>query len=153
MSRRKEFSAEVKRSGLARAKDAHGVPRCECHRVPNFPTCGGAPLVTGNIVHEHIDPWEFSRDSSADNHACLTRACAERKTKTDWPAIAKSTRIRDRHFGTGTPVRRPMACGRLSRWSKPIGAFRPQRRMSQVARTRAYLATLPPRRGEQKPGK
>ena len=147
MSRR-DFSAQIKRAGLERARDAAGVPRCECHRVPNFPTCGGLVLTTGNTIHEHIEPWEFSHDSSTDNHAVLTRLCAERKNKIDWPAIADSNRQRDRHFNTHTPPRHPLPCGRKSRWSKPIGAFRPERRISQIARTRAVIATLPPRRGQ-----
>jgi len=144
----RNFTAEIKRAGIERAKDEHGIPRCECHRVANFATCGGLVLTTGNIVHEHIHAWEFSHDSSPENHAVLIRLCAERKNKIDWPAIARSNRKRDRHFGTQTAPRHPLPCGRLSRWTKPIGAFRPERRISQVARTRAVIATLPPRRGQ-----
>jgi hypothetical protein len=132
---RRHFSRETKREAFDRA-----AGRCECHLVPNLPfCCGGAPLYVGRIIYEHIDPWKISRDSSPENCAVLRTECASRKTnEIDLPLIASVDRIRDRHIGALTS-RHPMPAGRRSKWTKPIGAFRPVRRVSQADKLRAAL--------------
>lgn len=115
------FPTKVKSAAYARCGG-----HCESDR------CGHSELVTGHFRYDHRIPWEFSKDSSLTNCQVLCDACDCIKTNTlDIPAIAKSTRVRDRHIGAHQP-RRPLPCGRRSVLSKPVsGAPKPRRTLSQ----------------------
>jgi hypothetical protein len=112
--------------------------RCDGH-------CEGcdAALTTGHIVYDHAVPWEISRDSSLGNCQVLCTTCDRAKTYgIDLPLIAQVDRVHDRHIGAlrQGEGRRPMPCGRRSRWSKPVDGFRPVTRVSQAQRHRAMMA-------------
>src|SRR5262245_29663040 len=96
------FSLRVRRQ-----IDERAAGRCECRLVPNFEdfVCGdpaspiGLPLEPGRSIYEHVDPHEFSRNSTFENGAKLRRECAKKKTGLDQTAIAKSNRVRADHSG------------------------------------------------------
>ncbi len=130
----RRFDRATRVAAFARCQDAAGVPRCqECT----------APLGAGNINYDHVIPWKLSHDSSIDNCQVLCNTCDDAKTYgVDLPMLARSDRVRDRHIGAvrAGEGRRPMPCGRSSRWSKPIGGFRPVRRLTQAQKLAATLA-------------
>lgn len=126
----RNFSRATKALAFARQKDAAGVARCKL--------CT-APLFTGHIVYDHITPWEICRFSGPSNCQAICDTCDAIKTSgVDIPLIASNNRIRDRHIGALTS-RHPMPAGRQSKWTKPIGAFRPVRRVSQADKLRAAI--------------
>ena len=130
------FSRGTKAQAVGRTKGRDGIPRCRC----------GTVLTTGKIRYDHIIPWEICHHSGPSNCQALCVACHDDKTfGTDLPLIAAVDRVHDRHIGA-LRSRHPMPCGRGSRLKKPIGAFRPVRRVSQVDKMRALIARLPPRR-------
>jgi 5-methylcytosine-specific restriction enzyme A len=100
--------------------------------------CGGqcdgctAPLVDGGIVYDHVEPWELSRDSSVENCQVLCKTCDAIKTyRIDAPMLAKVDRQHDRAIGAAGPGhgRRPLPCGRRSRWRKKLSGEVEQRRV------------------------
>ena len=57
-------------------------------------------LYPGKFDYDHIVPSEFSGDNSLENCKVLCAACHSTKTaRQDIPAIAKSTRVRNKHIG------------------------------------------------------
>lgn len=81
----------------------------------------------GAIIDPVRDRWEADHEipvwmGGADeppNLRPLCYRCHREKTKSDVKAIAKSKRVRDRHFGVRVS-KRPMPCGRNSRWKKKL---------------------------------
>jgi 5-methylcytosine-specific restriction enzyme A len=128
---RRTFSAEVQRLAWKRCNH-----QCqECTRQVT-----GA----GDIIFDHIVPWEISRDSSLGNCQVLCLTCDDLKTNCrDIPAIAKADRQSDFHLGISGPGRgrRPMPCGRASGRSKTMhhGVVP---RQSQAEKHRAAMARL-----------
>jgi hypothetical protein len=98
MRRRLEFTAETKREAFARSG---GI--CECHSIPWLKRADGCGvrLMAGGIFYEHITPDAIRPDNSLSNCAVLSKTCwREKSYQYDIPLIAKSNRVRDRHFGT-----------------------------------------------------
>lgn len=96
-------------------------------RLEAFRRCGGMcegkdcgiRLRPARWECDHIIPWEFSRDSTIENAQCLCAPChAEKTSKQDIPAIAKSNRIQRREAGIRKPSTFPGS--RNSRWKKKI---------------------------------
>jgi hypothetical protein len=57
-------------------------------------------LTTGNIIYDHVIPWEISYDSSPENCCVTCKTCDASKTYgEDIPTIAKVHRIYDRAIG------------------------------------------------------
>jgi hypothetical protein len=114
MRSRLEFTAATKRAAFARST---GV--CECHLIPwlRRPAGCGVKLVAGGMFFEHITPDAIRPDNSIDNIACLTRTCWREKTaRFDLPVIAKSNRVRDRHFGTRAEPQQVIVGSKASGW-------------------------------------
>jgi 5-methylcytosine-specific restriction endonuclease McrA len=83
---RVEFSKATKLAAWRRA-----MGRCE--------GCSGL-LMEGKFHYDHRNPSEFSGDASVENCQVLCIGCHGAKTALkDAPAIAKSTRIRNRAIG------------------------------------------------------
>lgn len=67
---------------------------------------------------DHVIPLALGGRDEACNLQVLCEPCHSGKTRTrDVPAIAKSARVRARHLGA-VRSRRPMPCGRGSRWRR-----------------------------------
>jgi len=130
------FSTAVKRLAWQRAN--HQCQECTA------PVTGA-----GDMTFDHVVPWELSRDSSLGNAQVLCLTCNSSKTyQIDIPAIAEAQRKQDFHIGITGPGkgRHPLPCGRASRWSKPIAAFRPIGRtnlVEKLARMRANRRVSP----------
>jgi hypothetical protein len=118
------FSRGTKALALARRKDVAGNAWCTC----------GTQLTRANTEYDHIIPWAIKPHSGPSNCQAMCSDCHAEKFPGDIKVIAKAKRLaRRRKF------RHPMPCGRDSRWSKPIGAFRPVRRTSQAQKLNAAL--------------
>jgi 5-methylcytosine-specific restriction enzyme A len=69
---------------------------------------------------DHIIPLGLGGRDEVSNLQVLCVPCHSGKTRRrDVPAIAKSARARARHLGA-VRSRRPMPCGKTSRWKKTI---------------------------------
>jgi hypothetical protein len=102
-------------------------------------------LTTGNIIYDHVIPWEISHDSSLENCQCLCKsACDFKKTyEKDLPEIAKVHRICDgaigiKRFGKKLPGGRNTGISMTFRG--------PRRRQSQSEKYRELMKKL---HGEQ----
>jgi hypothetical protein len=82
----RHFSAKIKR--LAWKRCAGHCEKCT------------TKLSTGNIIYDHVIPWEISYDSSLENCRVTCKTCDASKTYgEDIPIIAKVHRIYDRAIG------------------------------------------------------
>jgi hypothetical protein len=82
----RHFSSKTKR--LAWKRCAGHCEKCTCE------------LTTGNIIYDHVIPWEISYDSSPENCCVTCKTCDASKTYgEDIPTIAKVHRIYDRAIG------------------------------------------------------
>ena len=70
---------------------------------------------------EHIIPYALMRDDSDENLAPAHVSCHRAKTRKDKGDIAKSNRVRAKHFGAKAPSRFPLPGGRNSKFKKKIG--------------------------------
>jgi hypothetical protein len=130
----------------ARQSGADGIVRCanpKCaapliHRAPG-PDGKIVETILQDSIADHIVPWWIKRHSGPNNGQLLCVPCERVKTGgQDVPVIAKIKRLRHR-----TRSRHPLPCGVDSAWSKPVGAWRPVRRTTQVEKLRATLAARP----------
>lgn len=118
----RNFSRATKATAYYQSKDDAGIARCA--------NCT-APLFVGHIHYDHITPWEMCRYSGPSNCQVLCTPCHLLKTgEQDMPLIADNNRKRASAIGARSKPKHPFPCGRSSRWSKPVGAFRPVRRRS-----------------------
>lgn len=81
---RAEFTKATKLAAFKRANEC-----CE--------DCGN--LITTRAEYDHIVPAAIGGRNDLDNCQCLCRKCHRRKTDTDWPAIARSTRLYEKRAG------------------------------------------------------
>ena len=83
---RKEFSKKIRRDAFMRAGG-----KCEA--------CG-AHLWIWRFHYDHVIPAALGGEATPENCSVLCLACHRDKSgKHDVPAIAKATRVRDRHLG------------------------------------------------------
>lgn len=102
----RHFSSKIKRDAWKRA-------RGHCDKCT-------AKLTTGNIIYDHVIPWDISHDSSLKNCQVLCWNCNETKTyRLDAPPIARVHRIFDRAIGIERPKQK-LPGGKDSRLSKTI---------------------------------
>jgi len=128
---RRTFSAETRRLAWKRCNH-----RCQ--------GCTAPVTGAGDIIFDHIVPWELSHDSTLANCQVLCLTCDDLKTYAhDLPAIAAADRKADFHLGITGPGRGkcPMAGGRASSRSKTMrhGVVE---RVSQAEKHRALMARL-----------
>jgi hypothetical protein len=104
-----------------------------------------APLTSGNTAADHIVAYWIKPHSGPHNCQLLCSVpCHAGKTAgQDVPVICHIKRVIRR-----PKAKHPMPCGRDSRWSRPVGAFRPVPRQSQAER---LAATLSRRRFDEVP--
>lgn len=70
-----------------------GVAKMQC-------TCGYVIWTDRDEWHaDHIVPFAVGGSDEAENLQPLCVECHAKKTGQDWPRIAKSSRIRAKHFG------------------------------------------------------
>ena len=99
-------------------------------------------LSTGNIIYDHVIPWEISHDSSLKNCQVICKTCDSPKTyQQDIPTIAKVHRIEDRANGIKRSGK-PLPCGRDSDWTKPIHGPPVRRIKGRGAKHRMLMAKL-----------
>lgn len=102
----RHFSAKTKRQAWKRSRD-------HCEKCT-------AKLTTGNIIYDHVIPWEISGDSSLENCQTVCLRCDAAKTYgTDIPTIAKVRRIYDAAHGIER-LRKKMPGHRKDRISKKV---------------------------------
>lgn len=96
MTRRREFSAPIRRAAYERSGGY-----CETGRIPQMPKVGcGVRLTSGNIWYEHIICDGINGDPTLENCAVLCKTCGLSKTKSyDLPIVADAKRQWDRHRG------------------------------------------------------
>jgi 5-methylcytosine-specific restriction enzyme A len=126
---RRTFSNEVKRLAWKRCKK-----HCQ--------GCSAPVTGAGDIVFDHVVPFELTRDSSLGNCQVLCLTCDDLKTyQRDLPAIAAADRKADFHLGIRGPGRgkSPLPAGRNSRVSKTMhhGVVE---RVSQAEKHRQFMA-------------
>jgi 5-methylcytosine-specific restriction enzyme A len=127
----RHFSSKTKRLAYERA---HG----HCEKCP-------IKLTQGNIIYDHIIPWEISHDSSLENCQILCRTCDGQKTYgSDLSTIAKVHRIHDRAIGIVRPGKK-LPAGRNSPITKTF-SHGVRKRQSQSEKHREVMAK---RYGEQ----
>jgi hypothetical protein len=116
------FTRRTKSVAFILAKDKGGVAHCR--------KCT-APVTSGNVEYDHVEPWEFSRHSGPRNCQVLCKNCHARKTaECDVPMIRASDRVRDRHINAIT-AQHPLPAGRRSGITRPIGSGGPRKRKTQ----------------------
>jgi 5-methylcytosine-specific restriction endonuclease McrA len=76
-------------------------------------------------VIEHIRALELGGRDEPDNMGPAHATCAQAKTRDDHHRAAKAKRQKIRHLGAGK-VKRPLPCGRQSRWKKIDGTIVPR---------------------------
>jgi 5-methylcytosine-specific restriction protein A len=82
--------------------------------------CGWALTPGTRWEVDHVIPLALGGRDASDNMQVLCSPCHGGKTREcDVPVIAKTARIRARHFGARTS-RRPMPGGRHSRWKRTV---------------------------------
>jgi len=116
MTRTAEFSKEIKRQALKRAKN-----QCEASG-PRYGLKVGercpAPLSRG-LIFDHDDPEANSKNASLENCRCICLICNRFKTdKTDIPMIAKTVRQRDKNDGIRNRKGSPMPGSKYSMFKK-----------------------------------
>lgn len=110
MTKRREFSAKVKRDALMRASKATGFPCCE--------KCG-VMIKGGKVEFDHVIADTFGGEPTLENCAVLCPACHGRKTSTqDVPAYAWSERQRNKEAFIRKPSR--FACARGSKFKQKL---------------------------------
>ena len=98
-------------------------------------------LSTGNIIYDHVIPWELSHDSSLDNCQCLCKSCDGQKTYgQDLSTIAKVHRIENGRIGIKRPGKK-LPGGRDSDVSKKLNG-EVVRRPARGERHRALMTKL-----------
>lgn len=92
MSKRREFTKQVKRDAFLRANGCCEGKNC------------GARLTVGKFHYDHHIPDALGGEPLLENCVVLCIACHREKTsRGDVPAIAKAKRIRDRQIGIKKP--------------------------------------------------
>jgi 5-methylcytosine-specific restriction protein A len=126
---RRTFSAETKRLAWRRCNH-------QCQQ------CTRQVTGAGDIIFDHIVPWELTHDSTLPNCQVLCLTCDDLKTyASDLPAIAAADRKADFHLGIKGPGlgKSPMPAGRNSRISKTMrGGVVP--RITQAQKHRRFMA-------------
>lgn len=118
MTRRYEFSKQVKREALARSGG-----RCEgigeVYGLPPGQRCN-APLSHGvEFDHYPVPATEIASDT-LDNCMAVCRTCHGRKTRTfDIPIQAKTKRVSDKHLGI-TRSKHPIPGSRNTPWKRKM---------------------------------
>jgi hypothetical protein len=84
----------------------------ECH------LCGGKIQVGERWELEHFVPLAIGGDDDENNIGVAHWKCHAKKTVADMATIAKTKRIRQKHFGARRDSRWP--CSRDSKWKKKI---------------------------------
>lgn len=107
---RQEFSRQTRRDAFLRAEG-------RCENTDSDGTRCSLKLGPGNLIYDHIIPWEISRDSSLGNCQCLCKLHDKKKYSTDRANIDRAKRVFDGHIGAKVS-RTPMPCGRKSQWKK-----------------------------------
>src|SRR5258708_15964789 len=133
---RRTFSAETKRLAWKRCRR-----RCE--------DCTAPVTGAGDIVFDHVVPWELTHDSSLANCQVLCLTCDDLKTyQRDLPAIAAADRKADFHIGITGPGRgrSPLPGGRYERDGSPGRLSKTIRngvvpRVSQAEKHRRLIAS------------
>jgi hypothetical protein len=78
-------------------------------------------------IIEHIRALELGGQDEPDNMGPAHAACAQSKTRDDHRRAAKAKRQKIQHLGAAK-TKRPLPCGRQSRWKKKIdGTIVPRR--------------------------
>ena len=113
-SQRTEFSREVRKAALIRADrrceaDLPWGERCPCILRPGF------------YRFDHIIPDAIGGSATLENCQVICIDCDAAKYPADRAVIDRTRRIQDRHEGTRTPPRRPMALSRRSPVKRKIG--------------------------------
>ena len=70
-------------------------------------------------IIEHIRALELGGEDEPGNMGPAHETCARVKTRDDHHCAAKAKRQKIRHLGAGK-AKRPLPCGRQSRWKKKI---------------------------------
>lgn len=123
----RHFSTKTKRDAWKRCKG-------HCEKCTT-------KLSTGNIIYDHVIPWEISHDSSLENCQCLCKSCDGQKTYgQDLSTIAKVHRIEDRAIGIERPSKK-LPGGRNTGLTLTMRRG-PQRRMSQSEKHRNLMTKL-----------
>lgn len=126
MTDRRNFSAKTKRLAWKRCAG-------HCEKCP-------MKLTTGNIIYDHVIPWEISHNSSLENCCVTCKTCDSPKTyQQDIPTIAKVHRIHDRAIGIKRSGKK-LPCGRDSDWTKPIHGPPVRRIKERGAKHRMLMA-------------
>jgi 5-methylcytosine-specific restriction enzyme A len=132
---RRTFSNEVKRLAWKRCKK-----QCQ--------GCTAPVTGAGDVVFDHVVPWELTRDSSLENCQVLCLTCDDLKTyRRDLPAIAQADRKADFHLGITGPGKGkcPLPGGRYDRDGNPGRVSKTMRhgvvaRVSQADKHRRFMA-------------
>jgi hypothetical protein len=96
-------------------------------------------LATGNIIYDHVIPWEISYDSSLENCDVICKTCDRTKTfGKDIPIIAKIKRLYDRAIGIERPKQK-LPAGKDSHISKTVRG-EVIRRLPRYGKHRAAMA-------------
>jgi hypothetical protein len=102
----RHFSTKTKREAYKRSKG-------HCEKCTTR-------LTTGNIIYDHVIPWEISYDSSLENCRVTCKSCDSTKTYSqDIPTIAKVHRLYDSAIGIERQKQK-LPGGRGSRLKKKI---------------------------------
>jgi hypothetical protein len=137
---RRTFSNEVKRLAWKRCAITNQIGIVVSHQCQG---CTAAVTGAGDIVFDHIIPWELSRDSTFKNCQVLCLTCDDLKTSNDLSAIAEADRKADFHLGITGPGKgkHPLPCGKANKspWSKTVGG-RVVPRRNQIQKHHAAMA-------------
>lgn len=114
-------------------------------RVRLFELHGGVCHICGGKIHvgeawevSHVIPLAIGGDDDDVNRMPAHKKCHRKRTsEQDIPLIAKANRIRANHMGAKAPSKRPMPCGRNSKWRKKMNGEVVPRDLNRVV-TKAY---------------
>jgi hypothetical protein len=130
---------------IGASDDTPVPPRVRLRVWERFSRCCGnctRPIAAGDAWEcDHRQALINGGENRESNLWPLCRWCVPDKNAADVAEKAANYRARRAHAGVkARAFHRPMACGRRSRWSKPIGSFRPRWRTRMSAKVRATLA-------------
>ncbi|MCJ2104727.1 HNH endonuclease [Methylobacterium sp. E-041] len=113
-SPRTNFSSPIRKAALTRADR-----RCEA----DFPWGERCPCILrpGYYRFDHIIPDAIGGSATLENCQVICVDCDAAKYPSDRVVIDRTRRVQDRHEGTRTVPRRPMAGGRRSDVKRTLG--------------------------------